>query len=69
MSKANRSSPEVRERVVKVVFEHKNEHASRWATLVSIASKIGCAPETLRSRVQRLWQENFRVSGVRKVWR
>jgi len=54
MSKSNRYSPEIRERAVRMVFEHENEYASRWATLCSIASKIGCTPETLRSWVQRV---------------
>jgi len=54
MSKSNRYSPEVRERAVRMVFEHENEYASRWAALCSIASKIGCTPETLRSWVRRL---------------
>jgi transposase len=54
MSKAKRYSPEVRERAVRMVFEHEKDHASRWATLISIASKIGCTPETLRSWVQRV---------------
>jgi len=54
MSKSNRYSPEVRQRAVRMVFEHEHEHASRWATLCSIASKIGCTPETLRSWAQRV---------------
>ena len=54
MSKLKRYSPEVRERAVRMVFEHEKDHPSRWATLISIASKIGCTPETLRSWVQRV---------------
>lgn len=41
-------APEVRERAVRMVFEHEGEHASQWATISSIAAKIGCNPETLR---------------------
>ncbi len=43
-------SPEVRERAVRLVFEQQKEHESQWSAIKSIASKIGCAAETLRSR-------------------
>ena len=36
-----------------MVFEHEAEHGSQWETIVSIASKIGCTPETLRKWVRR----------------
>ena len=42
MNKGTRYSPEVREREVRLVFEHQGEHDSQWAAMVSIASKIGC---------------------------
>ena len=53
MNKSTRYSPEVRERAVRLVFEHQGEHASQWAAISSIASKIGCTPETLRKWVRR----------------
>jgi len=43
----------VRERAVRLVLEHQNEHDSQWAAICSIAAKIGCSPETLRSWVRR----------------
>ena len=52
MSKVKRYSPEVRERAVRMLFEHEKDYKSRWAALVSIASKIGCTAETLRSWVK-----------------
>ena len=36
-----------------MVYEQEPSHTSRWATLVSIAQKIGCTPETLRKWVER----------------
>jgi transposase-like protein len=42
MSTSRRYSPEVRERAVRVVFEHHGEHDSQWAAIGSIAAKIGC---------------------------
>jgi len=44
---------EVRARAVRMVSEHQSEHASRWAAINSIAAKIGCTGETLRSWVRR----------------
>ena len=46
-------SPEVRERAVRMVEEHKGEHGSQYAAIRSIAGKIGCSGGTLRSWVRR----------------
>ena len=46
-------SPEVRERAVRLVFEQQKEHESQWLAIKSIASKIGCTAETLRTWVRR----------------
>ncbi len=43
-----RYSPEVRARAVRMVLEHQSDYPSQWAAICSIASKIGCAGETLR---------------------
>ncbi len=53
MKTTKRYSPEVRERAVRMVFDHQGEYDSQWAALNSIASKIGCAAETLRKWVRR----------------
>lgn len=53
MKKQTQYSPEVRERAVRLVFEHQGEHESQWAAIVSIAGKIGCTAETLRKWVRR----------------
>ena len=64
MTRKTRYSQEVRERAVRMVFEHEGQHASRWATISSIASKIGCSPEALRKWVQRAEIDSGRQAGV-----
>ena len=51
--KSNRFSPEVRERAVRMVQEHRGEYQSLWAAVESIAPKIGCVPSTLLDWVNR----------------
>ena len=60
----NRFSPEVRERAVRMVFDHQAEHASQWATILSIAPKIGCHPETLRSWVRQAERDQGKRPGL-----
>jgi transposase len=36
-----------------MVLDHEVEYKSRWAATISIANKIGCAPETLRTWIMR----------------
>ena len=54
MNKRPGYSPEVRERAVRLVLTGEHEHKSRWAAIKSVAAKIGCTPETLRSRVNKI---------------
>ena len=53
MKKSNHFSPEVRERAVSMVQEHRGEYPSLWAAIESIAPKIGCVPQTLNEWVKR----------------
>jgi transposase-like protein len=57
-------SPEVRERAVRMVFDHQGEYASQWAALCSIAAKIGCTAETLRLWVRRSERDKGLRAGV-----
>ncbi len=50
---SNRFSPEVRQRAVRMVLDHGGDHASQWAAIGSIAAKIGCTAETLRTWVRQ----------------
>ncbi len=51
--KSNKFAPEVRERAVRMVQEHRGEYPSQWAAIESIAPKIGCVPQTLLEWVKR----------------
>ena len=53
MNKTNKFSPEIRERAVRLVQEHRGDYASLWAAVESIAPKIGCVPQTLLEWVKR----------------
>ncbi|RUQ63065.1 IS3 family transposase [Azospirillum doebereinerae] len=56
-------APEVRERAVRMVFEHQGEHASQWAAISSIAAKIGCTAETLRGWVRQTERDQGKRPG------
>ena len=53
MNTTKRYSSEVKKRAVRLVNEQQGDYTSRWAAICSIASKIGCTPETLRSWCKR----------------
>jgi len=65
MSKTtNKYSPEVRERAVRMVLSNEGQHESRWSAILSISSKIGCAPQTLNEWVKKAEIESGRRGGV-----
>lgn len=65
MSKTtNKYSPEVRERSVRMVLDHEGQHESRWAAILSISSKIGCAPQTLNEWVKKAEVDGGRRAGM-----
>lgn len=45
--------PEVRDRAVRMVAEQRSKHSSQWATIESIATKIGCSAPTLHGWVKK----------------
>lgn len=62
MNKSKKFSPEVRERAVRMVLEHRGEYPSLWTVVESIAPKIGCVPQTLLT-----WVKQYEVdSGLRE---
>jgi transposase len=64
MGRPNKFSPEVRERAVRMVFDHLGEYDSEWAAIRSIATKIGCTAETLRSWVRQAERDAGRRPGL-----
>ncbi len=48
MDRQTRYPQEMRERAVRMVFEHQDEYHSQWAAITSVATKLGMTPETLR---------------------
>ena len=64
MTKSRRFSPEVRERAVRLVREHQGDYDTQWAAITSIASKIGCAGETLRLWVRQAERDGGQRPGL-----
>jgi transposase-like protein len=53
----------VRERAVRMVFDHAGQHASQWAAITSIAAKIGCSTQTLTNWVRQAERDRGRRPG------
>ncbi len=64
MGRRGKFSPEVKERAVRLVFEHTEEHDSQWAAIRSIAEKIGCTAETLRHWVRQAERDAGQRPGL-----
>ena len=64
MNRLKRFSPEVRERALRMVFEHASEYDSQWAAICSIAGKIGLSPETLRGWVRQAERDGGMRPGL-----
>jgi transposase len=53
VGKGKRYPTELRERAVRMVFEHEGEYPSQWKAIVSIAEKLDVNRESLRVWVRR----------------
>ena len=64
MARPSKYSPELRERAVRMVFEHAHEHPSQWAAMRSIAEKLGCTTEALRRWVRQVERDRGERPGL-----
>src|SRR5262249_48201939 len=64
MPRGTRYSPELRERAVRMVFEHAHEYPSQWATIRSVAEKLGCRLESLRRWVRQAERDAGKRPGL-----
>ena len=52
-NRSRRYPPELKERAVRMVFEHQGEYPSQWKTIREIGAKLGVHHESLRIWVRR----------------
>ena len=64
MPRSSPFSPEVRERAIRLVVEQTPSHGSQWTAVRSVAAKLGCHPETLRTWVRRQERDTGQRPGL-----
>jgi len=64
MPRPSKYSPELRERAVRMVFDHAGEYPSQWAAIRSIADKLGCNTEALRRWVRQAERDAGQRPGL-----
>jgi transposase len=64
MTEGSRYPGESRERAVRVVMERREEYASEWAAICSLAEKFGMTPETLRKWLRRAEVDDGQRPGI-----
>ena len=64
MARTTRYPPELRERAIRLVREHRAEHPSEWAAIQSVAGKLGVTPETLRIWLRRHQVDHHQRPGL-----
>ena len=51
---------------MRLVLDNEGQHGSRWQAVLSIAAKIGCAPQTLNEWVKKTEVDNGKRAGIPK---
>jgi len=64
MGKASRFPQEVKDRAVRLVQEQAKDHPTQWSAIKSIAEKIGCSAETLRSWLRQKERDSGERAGL-----
>jgi transposase len=64
MGRPSKYSPELRDRAVRMVFEHAQDYPSQWAAIRSIAEKLGCTSEALRRWVRQAERDRGERPGL-----
>ena len=64
MARKGKYSQEVRERAVRMVFEHEGRYGARWETVRSIAEKLGCLAYVLCQWVAQTEIDAGTVKGL-----
>ena len=64
MGRPSKYPQELRERAVRMVFEHAHEHPSQWATIRSVAEKLNCTTEVLRRWVRQAERDGGQRPGL-----
>jgi transposase len=64
MARSTRYPAELRERAVRVVFEHQDEYPSQWRAICAMGEKLGVYHESLRVWVRRVGVDEGRRPGV-----
>jgi transposase len=64
MGRRTKYAPELRERAVRMVFEHTPEYPSQWGAIRSVAEKIGCPVEVLRRWVRQVERDHGQRPGL-----
>ena len=64
MARRSKFSQEVRERAVRMVSDHRSDYDSEWQAISSIAEKIGCSAEALRTWVRRTQVDSGARPGI-----